>query len=362
MAFLLRHDNQIRLPTLNDADYVHDIAYDYYGTRLALCTSSLSILIYSAQTATAGHDEGSGEWVEIACMKQAHTGPIWRLSWGPPDCGEPLASCSEDQTVAIWSNRSRTGSKSDKVPSWTCCQRLTCEQPILDVRFAPSPAPGSGLKLAVCTADGKGRIFRCRNEIDLDNWEHEDVGQKGNKDGKDGGVISAAIDWKPAPFGSGAGGEEAPEIIALAGRGGRLVIYGKGDTNHRKDWGVLVYKDDAHPEEKGGVKDLAWCPNLCRQEEIIATCGVGAKLWSFKTISAEERGGFRQQQEYQLDLLKELIPAEAEICPIWRCSWNLVGTALALCPEGAEVSVWKTNASLEWVQTSGISMSGNTDE
>merc|ERR1740117_2443512 len=124
MAFLLRQDTQIRLPTLNDADYVHDIAYDYYGTRLAICTSSLCISIFSAPSATgstATGEESSGEWVETARMTQAHTGPIWRLSWGPPDCGEPLASCSEDRTVAIWSNRTQRGStvgKGDTPPKW----------------------------------------------------------------------------------------------------------------------------------------------------------------------------------------------------------------------------------------------------
>merc|ERR1712118_365575 len=125
-------------------------------------------------------------------------------------------------------------------------------------------------------------------------------------------------------------------------------------------WNELTAKDEAHHEKDGGVKDLAWGPNLCRQYEIIATCGAGAKLWSFKVLSAEDEAGYSnyaKKEQYELTVLKELIPADAEICPIWRCSWNLTGTALALCPEGAEVSVWKTNASLEWVQTSGISMS-----
>jgi len=363
MAFLLRQDTQIRLPTLNDADYVHDVAYDYYGTRLALCTSSLCISIFSAPAAMENREETSGEWVETARMDRAHTGPIWRLSWGPPDCGEPLASCSEDRTVAIWHNRVRKGNESrgDKIPSWTCCQKLSAEGPVLDICFAPSTYIGSGqgLKIAACTADGKAKIFRCRSEMELESWESEDLEAANRKPAPVATpCMSAAIDWKPVPFGAGSGGQDVPETLALGGRGGRLAIWDKGGASSH--WSELV-SVEAHAAEGGGVKDLAWCPNLCRPYEIIVTCGAGAKLWRLDFTSPDERGGYgRHQAGYHLSLLKELIPAEADICPVWRCSWNLTGTALALCPEGAEVSVWKANTSLEWVQTNGITMSGNT--
>ncbi len=33
-AAMLLLDRQTKLPTLTGADYVHDVAYDYYGTRL----------------------------------------------------------------------------------------------------------------------------------------------------------------------------------------------------------------------------------------------------------------------------------------------------------------------------------------
>merc|ERR1711957_586941 len=119
----------------------------------------------------------------------------------------------------------------------------------------------------------------------------------------------------------------------------------------------------------GGIKDVAWCPNLCRPYELLVTCGAGASLWrlDFPSLSDDYRGGpsaaagagsagyrgKQKNQHCQLQRLTELIPAAHDACPIWRCHWNLTGTTLALCPEAGEVSLWKTDASQEWREVVG---------
>lgn len=356
---MLRVDGKINLPTLSDADYVHDIAYDFYGTRLALCTSSLRISIYSAPSSSDTEGTDASAWTETARMDRAHSAPIWRLSWGHPEGGEPLASCSEDRTIAVWCDRRKVGGDgsssrgdgSHTLPSWQKSNPLNMDGPIVDVRFAPSPF---GLKLAACTEDGKARIFECTNAFDLASWEPEDL-EAASRSSTAAAVpsSSAALDWMPAPFGGGSATDDR-ETLAVAGRGGQLVIWGKGKTNR---WAELNKANNI-----GAVKDIAWCPNLCRPYEILATCGDGAKLWRIDFTSQDDRGYGRSAatQSCRLSVLKELIPAGLEICPVWRCSWNLMGTTLALCPEGTEVSVWKVNPSLEWVQQCDVEMAGSS--
>mmetsp|Transcript_61861 Transcript_61861/g.135933 ORF Transcript_61861/g.135933 Transcript_61861/m.135933 type:complete len:365 (-) Transcript_61861:92-1186(-) len=362
---MLQMDQQVRLPTLSEADYVHDIAYDYYGTRLALCTSSLRISIFTAPTSSGSQDNSSAAWTETARMERAHAGPIWRLSWGHPEHGEPLVSCSEDHVITVWyqgrgggaAATQRLGEGCSGLPSWQRRAQLQCDGPVVDVRFAPAPV---GIKLAACTADGRAKVFECVNALDLRSWEPEDLelpGQRPAAAAAGAGCSSAALDWMPAPFGSG--GDEHGEALAVAGRAGRLAIWVKEKAGRWKE----LAGTEAHPVAGGGVKDVAWCPNLCRPYEIVATCGAGAALWRVDFSTQDEGyGGTYGRKETscacQLQLLKQLMPSADEACLVWRCSWNLTGTTLALCPEGGEVSVWKATASLEWRPECEIDLMG----
>lgn len=397
-------DQQLRLPTLSGADYVHDIAYDYYGTRLALCTSSLKICIYSAPPQADSVADANAAWVETARIDRAHSGPIWRLSWGHPEHGEPLASCSEDRTINIWVTTVRpetasswpanaigatTGAGAIGAPArpWARRAQLQHEGPVVDVKFGPS---ATGLKVAACTANGKTKLWECVNSQDLRQWDAEDLetlvsklstlstglappagpaGAAGATAVGDGptvttsGCSSASLDWMPVPFGGGK--SERSEAIALGGPGGRLAIWA---TERNGRWREMA-SAEAHTISAGGVKDVAWCPNLCRQYEIIATCGAGAKLWRVDFVGpSEERydgglaglgGGYRRKEHgnsCQLRVLRELVTPSEEICPVWRCSWSLTGTVLALSPEGAEVSLWKAGPNNEWRQECDIDL------
>lgn len=347
---MLRLDQHVAVPTLNDADYVHDVAYDYYGTRMALCTSSLKIMVFSAPRSGA---EG-GQWTETAKMDRAHSGPIWRLCWGGPEHGEPLASCSEDRTVQLWSDRGqRSGGASAN--TWPKVGTLQCEGPVVGVRFSPASI---GLKVAACTVSGRSRIFECASsslESAASTWEQEDLEPRASPPESGGPAqLGAALDWMPAPFGGGAA--EDREALALAGAG-RLTIW----VRRGGRWTDVATTEVASlGDVDGGVKDVAWCPNLCRPYELVCTCGNGAALWrvelSLRDDRGERGGGYGRKDlgpPCHLQKLKELVPPGAELCPVWRCSWNLTGTTLALCPEGGEgaVSVWKADALIDdWRQ------------
>ena len=76
------------------ADFVHDVQYDYYGKRLATCSSDHSIKVWSM--------DDDGNWSMDADIQKAHQGSVWKVAWAHPEFGQVLASCSFDNTVSIW--------------------------------------------------------------------------------------------------------------------------------------------------------------------------------------------------------------------------------------------------------------------
>ena len=73
-------------------DMVHDAQLDYYGRRLATCSSDMVVKLFDIHGDSHQH---------IADLR-GHTGPVWQVSWGHPKYGSVLASCSFDHRVIIW--------------------------------------------------------------------------------------------------------------------------------------------------------------------------------------------------------------------------------------------------------------------
>ena len=63
-------------------DMVHDAQMDYYGTKLATCSSDRSIKIFDVKDGTQTH---------VADLR-GHEGPVWQLAWAHPSYGNILVS------------------------------------------------------------------------------------------------------------------------------------------------------------------------------------------------------------------------------------------------------------------------------
>lgn len=73
---------------------IHDAQYDYYGKRLATCSSDGTIKII---------DVTKPEKLPILSeIPKAHSGPCWQLAWAHPSFGSILASCGFDNKVIIY--------------------------------------------------------------------------------------------------------------------------------------------------------------------------------------------------------------------------------------------------------------------
>lgn len=73
-------------------DQVHDAQLDYYGRRLATCSSDKTIKIF----------EVVGEQHTHLADLKGHEGPVWQVCWAHPKFGSLLASCSFDHRVIVW--------------------------------------------------------------------------------------------------------------------------------------------------------------------------------------------------------------------------------------------------------------------
>lgn len=72
-------------------DMIHDAEVDYYGLRLATCSSDNSIKIY---------DIKNGSHTLLEELK-GHLGPVWQVAWSHPVYENLLASCSYDRKVSL---------------------------------------------------------------------------------------------------------------------------------------------------------------------------------------------------------------------------------------------------------------------
>jgi len=101
----------------------HDAQTDFYGTKLATCSSDKSVKIFDVKP--DGHQTFLAELLGFihnkpvnlsgGVCKQAcdfsHEGPVWQLSWSHPMYGSLLCSCSYDRRVIVWKESSGKWSK-----------------------------------------------------------------------------------------------------------------------------------------------------------------------------------------------------------------------------------------------------------
>jgi protein transport protein SEC13 len=74
------------------SDQIHCAELDYYGRRVATCSSDRTIKIF---------DVAGESHVHLADLR-GHEGPVWQVAWAHPKFGSLLASCSFDHRVIIW--------------------------------------------------------------------------------------------------------------------------------------------------------------------------------------------------------------------------------------------------------------------
>lgn len=285
------------------ADIIHDIKYDYYGTRLATCSSDQTIRVWKQSE--------EGDWV-ISAEWKANRGSVWKIDWAHPEYGQIIASCSSDRSVCIWEESEDSEGKS----LWRKRAELVdSRNSVQDVEFAPHQL---GLKLATCSEDGYIRIYEALDVTDLTGWSMDDI-----ELGRGG---ASSVTWNPSPF-------DPPSLLVGTKSQGALVW--RYDDSIRR-WEIM-HELKNHTEE---VHSVAWAPNLGRSFHLLATASKDktVRIWKLPT------SGGPSFDVVEVACLRE------HASEVWRVSWNITGTILASSDGDGTVRLWKSNYQGEWKQ------------
>eukprot|EP01121_Diplochlamys_sp_Union-15-3_P017794 TRINITY_DN6341_c0_g1_i1.p1 TRINITY_DN6341_c0_g1~~TRINITY_DN6341_c0_g1_i1.p1 ORF type:complete len:308 (-),score=39.52 TRINITY_DN6341_c0_g1_i1:14-937(-) len=283
-------------------DMIHDAQLDYYGKKLATCSSDGKIKIF---------EEVSGVHKHLQDLT-GHAGPVWQIAWAHPRFGNILASCSYDRKVFIW--------KEMQPNRWAKIYEYAGHSlSVNSVSWAPHEV---GLCLVCGSSDGHISVITHRGD---DKWT--EIKFQGHNLGV------TAVSWGP-PY--------PPASLADTNASNSLVkqFVSGGCDNTVKIWVITdTDKEPGPPTVLSGhsdwVRDVAWAPNLgLPNRDTIASCSQDGSviIWT-----NEGSGNWAQDK---LDGKFSGV--------VWRVSWSVTGNILAVSGADNKVTLWKEYSDREW--------------
>ncbi|XP_018024605.1 protein SEC13 homolog [Hyalella azteca] len=271
-------------------DMIHDAQMDYYGTRLATCSSDRTVRVFEVR---------KGEQSLVASLRE-HEGPVWQVAWAHPMYGRLLASCGYDRKLIIWQEDQST---------WRSIYTYTEHtSSINSVCWAPHEL---GLMLACASSDGSVSVL---TYTAAHTWHAVKITNAHN-------VGCNAVSWAPAVS---SGGLTQQRLVT-----GGCDSYVKIWRYESGEW-VEEAKLEGHSD---WVRDVAWAPSCGLGTSVIASCSQDCRV----LIWTGDNGQFRSKE----------LPSFADV--IWHVSWSVTGNILAVSGGDNRVSLWKENTEGQWV-------------
>ncbi|KAK4884142.1 hypothetical protein RN001_000413 [Aquatica leii] len=302
-------------------DLIHDVAYDFYGERMATCSSDQYVKVWD-QTS-------DGKW-NLTSSWKAHSGSVWKVTWAHPEFGQVLATCSFDRTAAVWEELvgETPGPGERGTRHWVRRTNLVDSRTsVTDVKFGPRT---QGLQLATCSADGIIRIYEAPDVMNLSQWtlQHE-IQCK---------LSCSCLSWNPSLS------KNHPLMLAVGSddnnpsNGGKIFIYEYSDNIRR--W----MKTETISSVTEAVHDISFSPNLGRSFHLLAVATKDLRILSLSPIAdnANVQSGL-----YKLDI-QTAAQFDDHGCMVWRVCWNITGTILASSGDDGCVRMFKMNCINAW--------------
>ncbi|KAF2260825.1 WD40 repeat-like protein [Lojkania enalia] len=278
-------------------DAQHDAVLDYYGRRLATCSSDKTIKIFEVE----------GENHRLVETLKGHEGAVWSVAWAHPKYGNILASSSYDGKVLIWREQASAWTKIFEFSLHTASVNL--------VAWAPHEA---GCLLACASSDGNVSVLEFKDN----SWTDQRFQACGS------GVNS--VSWAPAV--------SPGQVTSASGNQtsvARRFVTGGSDCQVKLwEWNTeqnAYVNTQILPGHTDWVRDVAWSPTVLSKSYIAsASQDKTVRIWTSSDL-----------QTWKSTVLN--VDAVA-----WRVSWSLSGNVLAISTGDNRVSLWKERLSGGW--------------
>ncbi|XP_037295245.1 nucleoporin SEH1 [Manduca sexta] len=320
-------------------DLIHDVAYDFYGERMATCSSDQYVKVWDS--------DGRGGW-RLSASWKAHHGSVWKVTWAHPEFGQVIATCSFDRTAAIWEEVGDAASSGSEKGLHTWLKRsnlVDSRTSVTDVKFGPKHL---GLLLVTCSADGIIRIYEAPDVMNLAQWtlQHE-IPTK---------VSISCLSWNPSlsrvgnPPMLAVGSDEPNTSNAVANvpsdKGtacnGKVFIYEYSETSRR--W----TRTECLSSVQEPVNDIAFAPNLGRSFHLLAVATKDVRIIKLEPLAeaaASSNGGGAGPVRFKAEVLAAF---DEHYSCVWRVSWNVTGSLLASSGDDSCVRLWKMQYLNQW--------------
>ncbi|VDN53720.1 unnamed protein product [Dracunculus medinensis] len=287
---------------------VHDAQMNFYGTKLATCSSDCLVKIFELKP--------SGQTYLVAELS-GHDGPVWQVVWAHPKFDNILASCSYDKKVIIWKEIS---GKWQKIYEWN-----QHEASVNSICWAPHQR---GLILACASTDTSLSLLSFVPETGT--WNSRKI-LNAHEQGCN------AVSWAPALYSTSTA--QAETMTATK----RLVS--GGNDNLVKIWkespdGIwnLEHNLESHTD---WVRDVAWAPAITSTINTIASCGQDRRVLIWRCSNLND-GNWSAVELHIFDDV------------LWHVSWSLCATILAVSGGDNKVTLWKENLQNSWIRISEV--------
>ncbi|KAM3568696.1 hypothetical protein VYU27_009186 [Nannochloropsis oceanica] len=289
-------------------DMVHDAQLDYYGKKLATCSSDRTIKIFEVNN---DHTSSSPPYTI-----QQHVGPVWEIAWAHPRWGSLLASASYDGMVLIHRENKDKGTWDTGI-----VHQGVENQSVNSIAFGPAE---DGLLLACASSDGFLYLY---HHTDDSRWE-ELVRLRTSTLGTN------SVSWANTPQGEG---EERVWRLATGSCDNEVRVWTGGPSKRTEAEWVCDILQDGH---KDWVRDVAWAPPTGLTALMLASAGEDGKVfiwtqapgsnhWKKATVALQQASGTAPS-------------------PVWRVSWSLTGNVLAVSSGDQHVALYKQRLNGEW--------------
>ncbi|SCU92094.1 LADA_0F14290g1_1 [Lachancea dasiensis] len=278
------------------SELIHDAVLDYYGKRLATCSSDKTIKIFEVEN----------DVHKLVETLHGHEGPVWQVDWAHPKFGVILASCSYDGKVLIWKEENGR---------WTqIATHAAHSASVNSVKWAPHEY---GPLLLAASSDGKVSVVEFK-----ENGTTEPI----ILDAHSIGVNTAS--WASAALQDGSNSLQNRRFVT--GGADNLVKIWK----YSPEANTYLVQDtlEGHTD---WVRDVAWSPSVLLRSYLAS-------------VSQDRTCIIWTQENSQGPWKKQLLKEEKFPDVLWRASWSLSGNILALSGGDNKVTLWKENLEGKW--------------